>query len=273
MQDPVLRIHARGTAGAQDSLSSVRTSAQGLAEGPELEVFRAANERLEQLVLERTLSLRRLASEVCLTEEHERRQIAEDLHDHLGQGLALIKLRLQQLRGDAVFTGHGRALDELVELSDQAIRYTRGLTCELSPPMLYELGLGAALEWLGEHTAKEHGLRVKVRARLRHPLDDDLKVMLWKSARELLHNVVKHAQAQHVTIELRAHHGEIVLEVADDGRGFDCAAAARRGARETFGLFSIEERLHQLGGRMELDSAPGTGTRVRLCVRREGGGA
>lgn len=228
--------------------------------------IRAANERLEQLVVERTASLRRLASEVCLTEERERRRIAEDLHDHLGQGLALIKMRLLQLRGDAVFTGHGRALDELVELSDQAIRYTRGLTCELSPPMLYELGLGPALEWLGEHTAKEHGLRVKVRSRLRQALDNDLKVMLWKSSRELLHNVVKHGHARQVNIELHMQGDEIVLEVSDDGCGFD-AAATCRAAGDTFGLYSIEERLHQLGGRMELDTAPGRGTRVRLCVR------
>lgn len=235
----------------------------------DLAAVRAANERLEHLVMERTASLRRLASEVCLAEERERRRIAEDLHDHLGQGLALIKMRLQQLRGDAVFTGHGPALDELVELSDQAIRYTRGLTCELSPPMLYELGLGPALEWLGEHTAKEHGLRVKVRARSRRPLDDDLKVMLWKSARELLHNVVKHGHARNVNIELHTHDDEIVLEVADDGCGFE-AAATSRVAGETFGLYSIEERLHQLGGRMELDTAVGRGTRVRLSVRCQG---
>jgi len=225
----------------------------------------ASNERLEQLVAERTASLRRLASEVCLTEERERRRIAEDLHDHLGQGLALIKLRLKELRGDAVFDGRGPALDELVGLSDQAIRYTRGLTCELSPPMLYELGLGPALDWLGEQTAKKFDLKIRVRDRCRRPLSDEVKVMLWKSSRELLHNVVKHADARRIDIDLAAVHDEVVLTVADDGKGFD-ARAVRRADDSGFGLFSIDERLVQLGGRMELETARGKGCTVRLRV-------
>lgn len=225
----------------------------------------AVNESLELQVAERTASLRRLASEVCLAEERERRQIAENLHDHLGQALALIKIRLLGLRGDAVFGGHGRALEELVALSDQAIHYTRGLTFELSPPVLYELGLGPALEWLGEDTEKRHGLRMKVRDQARTPLPDDLKVMLWKSARELLHNVVKHADARSVEITLTAKDGAVSVQIADDGRGFD-PAAARRDAGTQFGLFSIEERLSQLGGHLELDTAPGRGARVRLTA-------
>jgi len=230
----------------------------------------ASNERLEGQVAERTASLRRLAAEVSLAEERERRRIAEDLHDHLGQGLALIKLRLKALRGDAALGGHDLALDELVDLSDQAIRYTRGLTMELSPPMLYELGLGPALEWLGEKIARKHGLRVRVRASGRLALPDDLKVMLWKSARELLHNVVKHAEATNVKIRLEATDRRVLLEVADDGRGFD-SKRARHDAGDGFGLFSIDERLFQLGGRMELDSAPDRGTRVRLIVNEPQG--
>lgn len=223
------------------------------------------NESLERQVAERTASLRRLAAEVCLAEERERRRIAEDLHDHLGQALALMKIRLRQLRGDAVFGGHGDALAELVALADEAIRYTRGLTFDLSPPILYELGLGPALEWLGEDTTRRHGLRVKVRDRNRPALPDDLKVMLWKSARELLHNVVKHAQARQVTVTLTADAGRVTVEVVDDGRGFD-PAQARRDAGERFGLFSIEERLRQLGGDLVLETAPGRGTRVRLTA-------
>lgn len=228
------------------------------------------NGSLERQVAERTASLRRLAAEVCLAEERERRRIAEDLHDHLGQALALLKIRLRELRGDAVFGGHGGALDELVSLADEAIRYTRGLTFDLSPPILYELGLGPALEWLGEDTARRHGLKVKVRDRDRPALPDDLKVMLWKSARELLHNVVKHAQARQVSVTLTARDGRVSVEVVDDGRGFD-PVQARRDAGERFGLFSIEERLRQLGGDLALETAPGRGTRVRLTAAIPGG--
>jgi signal transduction histidine kinase len=233
------------------------------------EAIVAANERLEREVAERTASLRRLTSELCLAEERERRRIAEDLHDHLGQALAILKLRLQRLRGDAVLGGHDDALGELVSLADQAIRYTRGLTFELSPPVLYELGLGPALDWLGEQTQRKHGLRVRVRDRCDRRLPDDLTVVLWKSARELLHNVVKHAGARQVELSLELEDGRLGLSVRDDGCGFDLAAA-RDLAGDRFGLFSIEERLRQLGGRMLVDTAPGRGTGVRLEVQLEG---
>jgi signal transduction histidine kinase len=230
-----------------------------------------AKESLEREVAERTASLRRLASELCLAEERERRQIAEDLHDHLGQALALIRLRLQRLHGDAALGGHGDALQELVALSDRAIRYTRSLTFDLSPPVLYELGLGPALDWLGEQAARKHGLKVKVRDRSNLPLPDDIKVMLWKSARELLHNVIVHASAGRVAVTLEAREDRVALAVEDDGAGFD-VTEARRQAGHRFGLFSIEERLRHLGGRMTVQSARGQGARVCLeCPIREGG--
>ena len=225
----------------------------------------AANQHLEHQVAARTAGLRRLAAEVCLAEARERRRIAGEMHDHLGQALAVIRLRLQNLRGDAVLGGHGGTLDELIALSDQAIRFTRGLTFELSPPVLYELGLGPALEWLGEDAGRRHGLRVRVRDRARRPLPDDLKVMLWTSARELLHNVVKHADARRVDIRLECAGGGIELAVADDGRGFAPDRTPRE-AGDHFGLFSIEERLRQLGGSLRIDTAPGRGASVVLSA-------
>lgn len=222
-----------------------------------------ANERLERQVSERTASLRRLSREVTLAEERERRLIAEDLHDHLGQALAIMKIRLQQLHADAMLSGHEQALAELVTLSEQAIRYTRDLTFELSPPVLYELGLGPALEWFGEQMQAKHGLRVEVQEHGRRDLPDDLKVMLWKCARELLHNVVKHARARRVDVRLDHRAGEVVLEVADDGLGFDPGSLlADRG--DHFGLLTIEERLRDDGGGLVIDAKPGQGTRVRL---------
>jgi len=223
----------------------------------------AANERLEHQVAARTAGLRRLARQVCLAEERERRHIAEDLHDHLGQALAVMKLRLKRLHGDAMLGGHDRALGELVALADQAIRYTRGLTFELSPPVLYELGLGPALEWLGEQTEHKHGLRVQVTDTGEAPLPDDLKVMLWKCARELVHNVVKHAGAAHLALNLRREAGRVTLEAVDDGCGFDPAAAMPE-HDDRFGLPSIRERLCDYGGGLVVESQPGRGARVRL---------
>ena len=129
-----------------------------------------------------------------------------------------MKLRLQELQGDAMFGGHDRALGELVTLSDQAIRYTRGLTFELSPPVLYELGLGPALDWLGEQFAAQARPAGRGEANTaRRDLRTTCKVLLWKCARELVHNVVKHAQARRVTIELAIRRGPRRLWSSDDG--------------------------------------------------------
>jgi signal transduction histidine kinase len=228
-------------------------------------VILAAKEGLERQVADRTASLRRLASEASLTEERERRRIAGFLHDHLGQGLAVIKIKLQRLRADAMLSGHGRALDDLIQLSDQAIRYTRDLTFDLSPPMLYELGLGPTLEWLAERTSGEEGLEVSVRDRCRADLPDDLKVMLWKSARELVHNVVKHSGARRADILLESDGDRILLSVADDGCGFD-RERVREDSEDRFGLYSIEERIQQLGGRMTVSATPDHGATVGLEV-------
>ncbi len=224
------------------------------------------NEELERQIASRTNDLRRLASEVCLAEARERREIASDLHDHLGQGLAFVRARLRQLQGDAVFGGHDPAVNELLKLVDQAISYTRSLTFELSPPVLYELGLGPALQWLGEQVQIKHGLKVKVRDRCRRDLPDDLRVLYFRSARELLHNVVKHAEASQVKLELECPGENLQLSVEDDGNGLDPALALAARSDHRFGLFSIEERLRQLGGMLELEGASGKGTRVRLIA-------
>lgn len=228
-------------------------------------VILAANERLEQEVADRTAALRQLASELCLAEERERRQIAEHLHDHLGQGLAVLKIRLQRLRGDAALGGHNQALEELITLSNQVIRYTRELTFEVSPPVLYELGLGAALDWLGEETSRKHGLKVKVKDKGRAPIPDQLKVMLWKSARELLHNIVKHAEAKKVDVRYEVSQDQVTLEIKDNGCGFD-AMQVRKPTDGGFGLFSIEERLRQLGGHMTVTTGAKKGTNVKLTA-------
>jgi len=159
---------------------------------------------------------------------------------------------------------------------EQAIRYTRTLTGELSPPVLYELGLGPALEWLGEQAAAKHGWRVTVDVSgLTDPLPQETRVMLFKSAHELLANAAKHAQAASVRIELRRDADACRLEVTDDGVGFAperVAAAERAEEAGGFGLFSIRERLRGLAGTMEVRSTPGAGARIVLRVPLAPGG-
>lgn len=214
--------------------------------------------------------LRRLASELSLAEARERRAIAADLHDHLGQALAFVKIRLGEFAGDAVFCGFEQSLQELETLIDQAIRYTRTLTCELSPPVLHELGLGPALEWLGEQTQARHPVRVDVRvARDARTPGTDLAVMLFQCARELVANSMRHGRPRRVRIDLRREGAGLRLEVADDGAGCDpvrLVEAVPADGPGGFGLFSVRERLRHLGGSLDAVSAPGRGATVILRV-------
>ena len=199
-----------------------------------------------------------------MAEVRERRRIAEDLHDHIGQYLAMIRVKLAMFQGNAVFCGYERDLIEIQELLDRAIQYTRHLTMAISPPILYELGLVPALRWLAEQYSRRHDLAIRCRTDNEIPeLEEDTRGMLYRSIRELLLNVVKHAHAREVEVEIRSQGLDVIITVTDDGDGFD-PSALDLGNRRGFGLFSIRERLTYLGGSFDLRSKPGSGTRVTL---------
>jgi signal transduction histidine kinase len=243
----------------------------------DLEAEIAEHRRARQEIERYQRQLRRLAAELSLAEERERRAIATELHDHLGQALAFARLRLSEFAGNAVFCGFEADLAEILRLVDQSIRFTRTLTGELSPPVLYELGLGPALEWLGERFAAKHGCRIVVSADDRgEPITQEARIMLFKAAHELLTNAVKHARARRIGLGLRRAGPELILTVEDDGAGFDpalLAAAEATGESGGFGLFSIRERLCHLDGRMDVRSAPGEGCAVTLRLPAAATGA
>lgn len=216
-------------------------------------------------------SLSRLTLELTRSEARERRAIAEELHDHVGQALAMVQMRLAQMAGRAAFTGLEGDLAELRELVTLIIRRTRSLTGEISPPMLYELGLAPALHWLAEETTRRAALPVRVKAEDGLAMGEDTAEALFRAARELLANVVKHAAATSARIELAGDARELRLTVTDDGRGCDPAVALARSADADhgFGLFSIRERVRSLGGSVAFHGAPGQGTRVEVRVPRE----
>ena len=210
--------------------------------------------------------LRALAQEAIVSQEHERRQLAQALHDTISQSLALAKLQLSALPVTDPLARE--RLDGVLALLDETVQHARTLTFALSPPILYELGLGAGLEWLAETITQQHGLPVTVQGDLdRLPLDDDTQTFLFTAAREALVNVVKHARARQATVWLRAADGRVQVEIRDDGVGFDPASLPGRGSQAGgFGLFSIRERLRHLGGRVEIVSAPGQGTGITLFL-------
>jgi signal transduction histidine kinase len=219
--------------------------------------------------------LRRLASQSTLTEERERRAIAQDIHDHIGQALAFMKVRLRQLGGNSVFSGHGASFEELERILEQTICYTRDLTVEISPPVLYELGLESALRWLADRVSDKHGLAIHVR--LDADLSvfaDDIAVTVFKSVSELLSNITKHAQAGSVTISSANDENGAFIEVQDDGVGFDADQALSEAVSgKAFGLFSIRERFKDLGGSVVVDSRRNKGSRIILHLPPAGVGS
>ena len=213
--------------------------------------------------------LRSLASELSLAEERMRRRIATNVHDNIGQNLGISKIKLESLRESVSSPDVAESLNEIGELIGQTIESTRSLTFELSPPVLYELGFEPAVEWLVRHTRRRHGLSTDFKSDGRpKPLDHDVRVLLFQAVRELLVNVVKHAQATSVTVSTRRVGDKIQVSVADDGVGFDISELSSQGYKTGgFGLFNIRERLGQIGGRLNVESKPGRGTKVTLVAQ------
>jgi PAS domain S-box-containing protein len=233
--------------------------------------LRELNDELEDRVVERTQQLRALAADLTMAEERKRRRLAQVLHDDLQQVLAAATFHLERLRLQADATNDGHDLDEPLSLLRQAILTSRTLTSELSPTILYEMGLLPALHWLGRQMEEQYGIQVTVHGEERTPalpIPEDIEVFLFQAARELLFNVVKHAETDGATLDLTYPTPEsIAMTVTDTGRGFVPTPLTGHGqAPMGYGLFGVSERLQLIGGRMRIDSAPGRGTKVSLVV-------
>ena len=233
-----------------------------------------ARDELEIRVKERTAELRRsrerlrmLAAELQLAEERERRRIAQDLHDSLGQILAFSGRELRILQ-KSLPDKAAKSLQAIMDQLNGAVEQTRTLSFDLSPSMLYDLGFEIAVEDLVERMSKERNIQCHFEnCNLPKPLSEDVKILLYRSVRELLINAAKHANAGFVKVSLLRSSSEIYIEVEDDGQGFD-PSILNDSPREAkrFGIFSIHERLSHIGGHLEIESAKGKGTRAVLIA-------
>lgn len=208
--------------------------------------------------------LQRLAFDTALTEERERRRIALELHDRIGQDLALAQMKLAPMRDGLTSGGHA-AVEGAVELIEKAITDSRTLVFELSPPVLYDLGLGAALAWLAQDVEKRHGVRLEVTDDgADKPLDDAGKAIVFRAVRELVMNVLKHARVPTAKLSLRRTDDHLQIDLRDRGLGFDPDAPTEPGVG--FGLLSVREQIARLGGTLQIDAAPEKGTHVSVRV-------
>ncbi|MEX2347383.1 MAG: PAS domain S-box protein [Balneolaceae bacterium] len=232
------------------------------------------NETLEERVKQRTQSLlayqdklRSLAFQLSRTEEKQRQQLATELHDNLGQLLALGNMKINQLQYGQFAEEIAPVVDELKKVTDEAIRYTRELTSDLKPPRSVSNDIRSSLNWLAEKFA-EHGLTVTIDDDEKNlPLDEEMQTILMQSVRELLFNVVKHTSVNKALVRLQRSESYLQIAVEDEGEGFDLKknelASITNGR---FGLFSIQERIDLLGGRMDIESETGRGTTITLSV-------
>ena len=246
-----------------------------------------SKEHLERRVAQRTRELKaradqlaRMASELTLAEQRERRRLAEILHENLQQLIVGAKFALGAMPG-TLAADQSERLDEAIGTLDEAMEVSRALTVDLCPPILHYGGLPAGLNWLGQRFAARHAFAVEVNA------DDDadpgradLRTLLFQSAREMLLNARKYSGESRARVGLRVvgtgtGGPGVELTVSDDGRGFDANAALREPGVNGggFGLFSIRERVTLLGGSLAVVSLPGAGATFRLTVPQDGSAA
>jgi len=225
-------------------------------------------ERAEANIKEHQKRLRSLASELLLAEERQRRRIAIELHDNTCQELAYVLMELRNVR-KAASEGSLESLDDVRGVIRKVVKDMRNMTFEICSPTLYEFGLEVAIsELLADKLGPQDGISYHFNNDGKSiPLSDDIKIVTFQSVRELINNVIKHAQARNVEVDVRSSHETIKITVNDDGVGFNPdELTSPEHKNRGLGLFSIAERLKHIGGQFEFQSQPGQGSAFTLTA-------
>jgi PAS domain S-box-containing protein len=266
---------------AEDLMRGITTLRLREANREARKALQRSKDELEEKVRERTAELtcllaeleqgrddlRKLASELVMAEEMERKRIAVTLHDEVAQTLAAAKMRLDMLKNERDPAESQRFFGEARELLGQSIREARALMSDISSPVLYEMGLPSALQALAEQTSAGRGISISYSCS-GDPgdLQTEIAVMIYQVVRELLQNIIKHSGARMASIRLTREDHSVRTVVADDGKGFNAADIGSPGRESGFGIFSIRERLKSFGGNVQIESAPGKGTVVTVTL-------
>ena len=218
--------------------------------------------RLEAHRLSYQARLRALAAEISLAEERERRRLANELHEQVGQILAAARIKLGALAAEVQSPAGLATLQEAREHVEVSIRYIRSLTGEISPPVLYEMGFASAVVWLARQIRDQHGIEVELQ---QHPIAwppcDDSQILLFIIFRDLLTQVAGQARPREIKISLRTEGKILHIRVEHDG-----LEVSDGGAHPGLTLFSIRERLAWIGGTVAVEATPGQGAVITLKV-------
>ncbi|MDQ3248154.1 MAG: histidine kinase, partial [Chloroflexota bacterium] len=229
------------------------------------------NQQLEMRIVERTEQVHALSAALTVAEQWERRRISAILHDNLQQVLYGLQMRTSLLKDDMTALAHADLATQLAEaneLLDQAIAATRSLSVELNPPILAGEGLEQGLHWLAHHMQENYGLAVEVSGGplVRQP-GESMRLMLVQLVRELLFNVVKHADVTQATVRIAEAGEQLMITVEDEGSGFMADHMQVHEHNDNhFGLFSVHERLALFGGELQIESVLGEGSRLTIIA-------
>ena len=204
-----------------------------------------------------------LSRQLLQAQEEERGRISRELHDETGQTLMVLRFHLEMLSGDMRNADQKAKIQEALDLLDRTIEGLRRTIARLSPRVLNELGLAAAIRRQAQLLVRHTGIQTHLNLPENiGALDHDMEVALYRSVQEALHNVVKHSRAKHASVRLRIDSDAVAMEVVDDGEGFDPSGSYP----DHFGLQSMRERAESRGGGFQVESRPGEGTTVRVRV-------
>jgi|GEM_PF-2624027 len=217
--------------------------------------------------------LRAMTMELSVIEEKERKKIATELHDYIGQNLAFAKIKLGELKESRDAAPIKKSLNNIYSLIEESIVSSRNLTFELSLPILYELGFESALEWLSESLKKQHGLMVNISLPSREKItikDEEILILTFKAVRELLTNTIKHSNSKNADLIVQKKGEYLNITITDQGAGFEPEKIFSNHEKLSgFGLFRLKENLYYLGGEMKINSGPGQGTKITMIIPME----
>ncbi len=211
--------------------------------------------------------LKQLNLELIMAEENERKRIAGYIHDGFGQQLSIVFLKLSMLQNIELEDRVRKIIDESSGLINEAINASRSLTHDLSPSILFELGLVAAIKWKLSQMQEEFGLRTRMKSDLESiDLSHEVKILLYRIICELLNNVVKHAEASEVAVELNKYEDSLYIAVKDNGKGFEYDQETSLTEFGGYGLFSITEKLDSMNGKLHVQSRHNAGSVVKILI-------
>lgn len=216
--------------------------------------------------------LRTVSRRLIDIQESERRRIARELHDEIGQALTALKIQLQTLQQRLPDPSMGLTVASGVETLDRLMKQVRNLSLELRPSVLDDLGLQAALRWYVDRMRQDSGLDIRLGMDFPNTgLGQEMDMVLFRVTQEALTNVVRHAKARRVEIGLNADSDSASLSIRDDGAGFDVEEARTRAmAGQSLGLIGMMERVNLAGGRLNITAAPGNGAHIQVSLPLKG---